>query len=73
MDAASASALLVMMSEGRNESEAVRDALIEAARFRRRRSALAAEVAALASDPDDTAERRAAMAEMDAVSADWPA
>lgn len=73
LDAASASALMVMMSEGRNESEAVRDALVEAARYRRGRSALAAEVSALASNPDDTAERRAVMAEMDAISADWPA
>lgn len=61
------------MREGRNESEAVRDALVEAARHRRRRSALAAEVAALTRDPDDTAERRAVMSEMDAISADWPA
>ena len=61
------------MREGRNESEAVRTALVEAGRRRRRYAALAAEVRRLAADPADTAERRAVMADMDAVSADWPA
>jgi Arc/MetJ-type ribon-helix-helix transcriptional regulator len=60
------------MREGRNESEAVRAALTEAAQRRARRSVLAAEVARLALDPNDTAERRAAMADMDAVAPDWP-
>jgi Arc/MetJ-type ribon-helix-helix transcriptional regulator len=60
------------MREGRNESEAVRAALVEAGERRLRRSSLAEEVARLASDPADTAERRAVMADMDAVSADWP-
>ncbi len=61
-----------MMAEGRNESEAVRTALVEAGDRRLRRSALAEEVRRLAEDPADTAERRAVMADMDAVSADWP-
>jgi len=47
------------MREGRNESEAVGAALIEAGRRRRRRSALGDEVRRLAEDPVDTAVRRA--------------
>jgi hypothetical protein len=60
------------MREGRNESDAVRMALVEAARRRAVRSALAAEVSRLAADPQDTRERRAVMADMDAAAADWP-
>lgn len=60
------------MREGRNESEAVREALVEAGSRRIRRSALAQEVSQLADDPHDSEERRAVMADMDAVSADWP-
>ena len=60
------------MREGRNESEAVRAALVEAGRRRLRRSALDEEVRRLAADPADLAERRAVMADMDAVSSDWP-
>jgi hypothetical protein len=33
---------------------------------------LAAEVAGLADDPADTAERKAGMADMEAVAPDWP-
>ena len=73
LDHASERALLVLMREGRNESEAVRAALTEAGRRRARRSSLAAEVARLADDPADVAERRAVMADMDAVAPDWPA
>jgi hypothetical protein len=73
LDQASERALSVLMREGRNESEAVRAALIEAGQRRARRSALVAEVARLAADPRDTAERRAVMADMDAAAADWPA
>ena len=73
MDATSERALGLLMREGRNESEAVRDALVEAARRRVQRSALADEVRRLAADPRDTEERRAVMADMDAVSSDWPA
>ena len=60
------------MREGRNESEAVRAALTEAGERRARRSALAAEVARLAADAGDAAERRAVMADMEAVAPDWP-
>jgi Arc/MetJ-type ribon-helix-helix transcriptional regulator len=60
------------MSEGRNESDAVRTALLEAAERRSRRAALIEEVRRLAADSADTAERRAVMADMDALSDDWP-
>ena len=72
MDEASESALSLLMREGRNESDAVRTALVEAGRRRRRRSALADEVRRLVADPDDTRERDAVMADMDAVAGDWP-
>ena len=71
LDESSARALSVLMREGRNESEAVRAALTEAGQRRARRSALAGEVARLAADPRDTAERRAVMAEMDAIAPGW--
>jgi hypothetical protein len=60
------------MREGRNESDAVRTALTEAGRRRLRRSALAAEVSRLTSNAEDTAERHAVMADMDAVGPEWP-
>lgn len=72
LDAPSEQGLARLMGEGRNESEAVRTALAEAGRRRLRPSALAEEVRRLADDPVDTAERRAVMADMDAISADWP-
>ena len=72
LDDASEQALGALMREGRNESEAVRAALVEAGRRRRRQAALVDEVRRLADDPSDTAERQAVMADMDAVSADWP-
>jgi Arc/MetJ-type ribon-helix-helix transcriptional regulator len=65
-------ALATLMREGRNESEAVRAALIEAGQKRDRRSQLAEEVRRLTDDPADTAERRAVMADMDAIGSDWP-
>jgi len=60
------------MHEGRNESEAVRTALTEAGRRRGRRSALAAEVQRLTGNPDDARARQSAMADLDAIGADWP-
>jgi hypothetical protein len=71
LDDASEAALDTLVREGRNESEAVRTALIEAASRRRQRSAIAAEVRRLADDPVDTAERKAVMDDMEAISADW--
>jgi hypothetical protein len=72
LDAASEQALSLLMREGRNESEAVRAALVEAAHRRRRRAALAEEVRRLAEDPVDTAERRAVMEDLEAIAGDWP-
>lgn len=72
LDEDSERALATLMREGRNESQAVRTALVEAGRRRRRQAALAEEVRRLAEDPADTAERQAVMDDMDAVSADWP-
>jgi len=72
LDEDSQRALAALMREGRNESQAVRAALVEAGRRRRRQAALAEEVRRLAEDPADTAERQAVMADMDAVSVDWP-
>jgi hypothetical protein len=72
LDESSEQALASLMREGRNESEAVRTALVEAGRRRSRRSALADEVRRLAEDPADTTERRKVMADMETASADWP-
>ncbi|MDA8063867.1 MAG: hypothetical protein M0T80_15825 [Actinomycetota bacterium] len=72
LDAGAEQALATLMREGRNESEAVCTALVEAADRRHRRWVLAEEVRRLANDPADTEERRAVMADMDAISADWP-
>jgi hypothetical protein len=72
LDEASEKALSTLMREGRNESEAVRAALVEAGRRRRRQAALADEVRRLAEDAADAAEREAVMADMDALSPDWP-
>jgi hypothetical protein len=72
LDDASEQALAMLMREGRNESDAVRTALVEAGRRRRRHAALAEEVRRLADDSADTAERQAIMADMEAVSAEWP-
>jgi hypothetical protein len=72
LDETSEDALATLMREGRNESEAVRTALVEAGRRRRRRSLLIEEVQRLAGDPADAAERRAIIADLDAASSDWP-
>lgn len=72
LDEASERALGLLMREGRNESDAVRTALLEAGSKRLQRAALAEEVRRLADDPQDARERRAAMADMDAIAAEWP-
>ncbi len=72
LDTASEHALSLLMREGRNESEAVRAALVEAGRTRSRRSALAEEVRFLAANRADALERRAMLDDMDAITADWP-
>lgn len=72
LDERSERALGTLMSEGRNESEAVRAALMEADDRRRRRSALAREVERLAQDAEDVREQQAVLADMDALGTDWP-
>ncbi len=72
LDPASETALSLLMREGRNESDAVRTALVEAGRRRMQRSVLAEEVSRLAQDPSDRLERDAVMADMDAAGTDWP-
>lgn len=72
LDEASERALSTLMREGRNESEAVRTALVEAADRRRQRVALAEEVRRLNEDPADVAELKAIMADLDTIEPDWP-
>ena len=57
---------------GLTRAEAARQAIAETAERERRRSGLAAEVAQLADDPVDRAERKRVMAEMDAIAGQWP-
>lgn len=58
-------ALTALTSDGRTRSEAVRSAILDAERSRRR-AALRAEAEALRDDPDDVAASRALAAEMGA-------
>ncbi len=58
LDDAADAALDLLRAGGLTDSEAVRVALREAGQRRRTRSALAAEVDALATDPQDAAEAR---------------
>jgi hypothetical protein len=57
---------------GVTRAEAARQAIAETAERERRRSGLAGEVARLADDPIDRAERSRVMAEMDTIAAKWP-
>jgi predicted DNA-binding ribbon-helix-helix protein len=57
---------------GLTRAEAARQAIAETAERDRRRSGLAAEVARLADDPVDRAERQRLMADLDAIATDWP-
>lgn len=72
LDEPSEAALATLMREGRNESEAIRTALLEAGERRTSRAALSAEAARLAADPADTAEREAVQAALEALAPDWP-
>jgi HEAT repeat protein len=58
------------MPERRDKVDAVRRAAVDAER--RRGSELAEEVRRIAENRDDAAERRAAMADMESVTAGWP-
>ena len=62
----------IARKRGLTRAEAARQAISETAERERRRSGLATEVAGLADDRADRAERRRVMADMDAVAADWP-
>ena len=72
LDEASEQGLATLIREGRNESEAVRIALVEAGQRRLRAAGLAAEVRRLVADEGDSAERAAVMTDMESISADWP-
>src|SRR3954470_11374652 len=71
LDDASERGLSALMREGRNESEAVRAALVEAGARRRRHAALAEEGRRLADDPAGTAERQAVLAVMGGGGPPW--
>jgi len=62
----------IARKRGLTRAEAARQAIAETAERERRRSGLAAEVARLADDPLDRAERDRVMADMDAIGAEWP-
>lgn len=61
-------ALAALVGEGQSRSEAVRQAILDAERTRRR-ARLRAEAEDLMNDPDDIAESKALAAEMDAIRA----
>lgn len=62
----------IARKRGVTRAEAARQAIAETANRERRRSGLAAEVARIANDPADRAERERVMADMDALAPDWP-
>lgn len=72
LTASSEADLDLLRRESGTDSDAVRLALAEAADRRRRRSALRAEVASLAADPDDRVARQEALEDLDALGAPWP-
>lgn len=65
--------LAVIRGEGRNDSEAIRLALGEAADRRRSRVAIRMEAEQAAADPQDVAEARRVRADMDEIATPWPA
>ena len=62
----------IARKRGLTRAEAARQAITETAERERKRSGLAAEVAGLAADPVDRAERDQVLADMDAIAAEWP-
>ena len=62
----------VRSSDGLNDSEAVRAALREAARRRRREAVLREEIARIANDPAEIEEARRMLEELEPLSPDWP-
>ncbi len=73
LDDASEGALSVLRNAGMTDSEAVRTALCESAARRRTKSALRAEAARLAADPENLAEVRTIREQMDELAPEWPA
>lgn len=67
-DARSEAALAELMADGASASEAIRQALVDAVRLRRRER-MRAESAALMNDPADRAESRRVLAAMDELRA----
>lgn len=72
LDSDAEMALGVLRSEGMNDSQAVRLALVEAHTSRRRRESLREEAARLAADEGDRRELAAIAAEMDRLAPAWP-
>jgi Arc/MetJ-type ribon-helix-helix transcriptional regulator len=70
LDDEAAGALELLMGGGKSRSEAVRDALIEAA-VRQRSADLRAEAERLAADPADRAEAKAVLEFMESLSEPW--
>jgi Arc/MetJ-type ribon-helix-helix transcriptional regulator len=64
--------LALLRGEAGSDSSAVRMALRESAARRRRRSALRREAKQAATDDRDLAASREALADMEALAADWP-
>lgn len=62
----------IARKRGLTRAEAARQAITETAERERRRSGLAVEVAELAADRADCAERRRVMADLDSVATEWP-
>lgn len=67
-DKAVEEALATLTASGRSRSEAARQAILEAAKAKRR-AALRAEAESLLDDPDDVAQSRRLAAEMDGIRA----
>ena len=71
LDNDAAAALRWLEAAGMSRSEAIRAALVAEARRRRERSVLAQEVAALAADEGDRAEKAAVSAHLDEITGAW--
>ena len=70
LDDEAAGALEFLTRDGRSRSDAIRDALLDAAR-RRRSDALRAEAEAAAADPADRAEAAAVLEFMESLDESW--
>lgn len=72
LDARAEDDLALLRAQGRNDSEAIRLALREAAARRRTKGALRAEAEAAAADLEDRAEVRRVRELMDSIAPPWP-